>query len=33
LFLVDVFLEDVAEDVGVDFVVLAERAFVEMSLP
>jgi hypothetical protein len=32
LFLVDVLLEDIAEDVGVDFVVGAERSFVEMPL-
>ena len=32
LFLVDVFLEDVAEDIGIDFIVVAERAFVEMPL-
>ena len=32
LFLVDVFLEDVAEHVGIDFVVGAERAFVQVPL-
>ena len=32
LLLVDVFLEDVAEDVGIDFVVGAKRAFIEMPL-
>ena len=32
LFLVDVFLEDVAEDIGIDLVVGAKRAFVQMPL-
>jgi hypothetical protein len=32
LLLVDVFLEDVAEDIGIDLVVGAERAFVQMPL-
>jgi len=30
LFLVDVFLEDVAEDVGVDFVVVATGGVIEV---
>jgi hypothetical protein len=32
LFLIDVFLEDEAQDIGIDFVVGAERAFVQMPL-
>lgn len=32
LFLVDVFLEDVSEDIGIDFIVFLERALVEMPL-
>jgi hypothetical protein len=32
LFLVDVLLEDVTEDIGIDLVVGAERAFVQMPL-
>lgn len=33
LLLVDVFFEDVTEDIGINFVVSAERAFVEMPHP
>jgi len=32
LFLVDVFLEDVTKDIGIDLVVGAERAFIKMPL-
>ena len=32
LLLVDVFLEDIAEDIGVDFVIIAQRTFVKVPL-